>query len=398
MAKKQANAAVAFEASVVLDASTTDLRTTADGYLVANPRIARTGIQVYNGMEVGRPDLKEVRIYRPEAEVFHKDSIASLAHKPVTVEHPSVPVDASNWRDLAAGHLGGDVMRDGEFVRVPLVLMDAAAIDEVKSGRTQLSVGYSAILLWGDGVTPSGESYNAIQTAIRANHVAITHTARGGPKLRMGDRKQERQMANRTLMVDGVGVELEERDVQIIERAISKLTSELTAAKTDLATAKTTAQNDIATAKTETANATAAVSTKDAEIATLKQQLADSKFTPQKLDQMVSDRVKTVQRAQSILGDALVVDGKTDADIRRQVVAKKMGDTAKDWTDDMVTASFNTLTVAVGDSGNNGNLHQVVQVIRHIDNSGGDPVAKAYNEYDEALSNRWKTAGGRQSA
>jgi hypothetical protein len=401
MSKKKANAPVAFEASVVLDASTSDLRETSDGYLVANPRIARTGVQVYQGIELGRPDLKEVRVYRPESEVFSKDSIASLAHKPVTIEHPSEPVNAKNWHDHAVGHLDGDVMRDGEFVRVPLVLMDATAIEQVQSGKTQLSVGYSAILVWADGVTPEGEAYQATQTSIRANHVAITHTARGGPKLRMGDRKsQERKpMATRQIMIDGIPVELEERDVSVVERALTKLREELGLANTALATAKTTAQNDTATAATNLANVSATVATKDAEIATLKQQLADSKMSPQKLDQMVADRVKTVQRAQGIIGDTLVVEGKTDAEMRKQVVLAKLGEVAKDWTDDMVTASFNTLTVAVGDT-NNGNLHQVVQVIRNSDtfNGGGDPVKKAYDEYDNALSNRWKTAGVRQSA
>src|SRR5262245_27634856 len=31
------------------------IRVTTDGYLVATPRFARTGIQIYNGAEVGRP-------------------------------------------------------------------------------------------------------------------------------------------------------------------------------------------------------------------------------------------------------------------------------------------------------------------------------------------------------
>ena len=175
-----------FIETFTLDAANSQLRQTADGYLVGSPRIARTGIQEYAGFEVGRPDLERVRVYRPEGEVFASDALSSLAHKPVTIEHPSIPVTSKNWRDHAVGHLGGDIIRDGEFIRVPLVLMDAKAIAEVRSGRSQLSVGYSAVMQWADGVTDKGETYHVKQTAIRANHVAITHTARGGPKLRMG--------------------------------------------------------------------------------------------------------------------------------------------------------------------------------------------------------------------
>jgi hypothetical protein len=36
-----------------------------DGYLVADARIARTGVQLYAGHEVGKPDMASVRVYRP---------------------------------------------------------------------------------------------------------------------------------------------------------------------------------------------------------------------------------------------------------------------------------------------------------------------------------------------
>lgn len=383
-----------FTEMVALDAAAS-LRETSDGYLVCNPRIARTGIQLYQGWEVGRPEMKEVRVYRPETEVFHADAVASLAHKPVTNEHPDEPVNATNWRDISVGHLGGEVLRDGEFVRVPLVLMDAEAIKEVRDGKTQLSVGYSAMLAWGDGETPKGEKYDAIQSEIRANHVAITRAARGGNKLRMGDRSKtkERTMTTRSFVIDGITVDMEERDMQVVERHVQKLEGELETANTALNALRTSSQADLAKAQTETANVAAAVQTKDAEIVTLKQQLTDSKLTPQQLDKLVSDRVATVQRARSILGDTILVDGKTEADIRRQVVSSKLGDVAKDWNDDMVTASFNTLTV---DTGING-TRLVGEILQTHHNNGSDPLAKSYVEYNEGITNRWKTAGARSA-
>lgn len=369
----------------------TKLRETGDGFMICNPRIARTGIQIYHGAEIGRPQMKEVRVYRPETEVFSTDAMATLAHKTVTVEHPPEMINAKNWRKYAVGRLDDKVARDGEFIRVPLILMDAEAIDVVKGGKSQLSVGYTAKLNWADGVTPGGEKYDVTQTDIRANHVAITHTARGGPQLRMGDNDRRRTMATRTIQVDGISVEMEERDVQVVERTLAKLAGDLTAAQTALATAQTTSQNDVAAAKTEAANAKAEVQTKVAEIETLKKQLGDAKITPAALDKMVSDRVATVQRAKQIIGDALVVEGKTDADMRKQVVLAKMGDAAKDWNDDMITASFNTLSV-IPDSNTGNGLHHVVNVVRNND-TGGDQRLKAYNDYDTDIQNRWKTAG-----
>jgi uncharacterized protein len=336
-----------------------------------------------------------VRVYRPEGEVFSRDAIRTLAGKPITIEHPEVPVTADNWRDYAVGHIGEDVMRDGEFIRVPLILMDAKAVSEVKGGRAELSVGYSAVIEWADGVTPNGEKYHAKQTAIRANHVALTHTARGGPQLRMGDNDRRDNMATRTISVDSLQVTLEDRDAQIVERALAKFATDLATAQAALATAQTTAQNDVAKATTEAANATALVQTKDAELTTIKAQLADAKMTPQKLDQMVSARVATVQRAKSIIGDTLVTEGKTDGEMRKQVVLAKLGEVAKDWNDDMINASFNTL--AVSDNGSFGNSNGLQQVIGVIANNefSTDPRGKAYDEYNADISNRWKTAGGR---
>lgn len=389
-----------FNETIVLDAKfldnkDTQLRETSDGYLICMPRIARTGIQEYLGVEMGKPDMETIRVYRPEGEVFSKDALKTLAGKPVTIEHPNDHVNSQNWRDLAVGYIGNDVLRDGEFIRVPLHLMDAEAIKEVRSGRSQLSVGYSAVVEWGDGVTDKGEKYNATQTAIRANHVAITHTARGGPKLRMGDNDRRSQMLKK-IFVDGIQVEMEERDVQVVEKRLGTLERELSAAQAALATAQTTAQTDAAKAATEVANAKAEVQNKDAEIVTMKKQLDDAKVSPDKLDQMADARVAVKQRAKALL-DSVVLDKKTDAEIRRQVVNAKLGDVAKDWNDDMISASFNTL--AVDTSVNHGNgLDRVINVVRNNDSNGVDDINKSYNQYATDISNRWKTAGSRNSA
>lgn len=355
-----------------------------NGYVRCTPRVARTGIQIYKGYEVGRPAMDEVRVYRPEAEVFAHSALQTLAGKPVTIEHPDVPVTPENWRDYAVGHLGDEVLRDGEFIRVPLHLMDAKAIKEVRDGRAQLSVGYTANLEWADGVAPNGEKYDVKQTSIRANHVAITHAARGGPKLRMGDGQKEKPMATRTITVGGIPVELEDQAAHIVEKQLKELDTALATARTELATIQTKATNDAAQLATTITQA----QTKDAEIATLKQQLTDAKITPQKLQQMVQQRSAIVSRAASIIGDSVPLNDKTDEEIRRQVVNAKLGDVAKDWTDDMVTASFNTLTVQP----TNNTMHQVVDVLRT-----GTPIqdarVAAYNEYEKALSERWKTAG-----
>src|SRR4051812_99678 len=139
------------------------VRRTADGYLAAHARVARTGIQEYRGSELGRPDLDRVRVYRSPEEVFSADALKSFAHRPVTLKHPSVPVTAKNWKRYAGGHTGDEVVRDGEYVRVPLVMMDQAIIDAYeKDGIKELSMGYSTDIQWRQGVTDAGEQYDAV--------------------------------------------------------------------------------------------------------------------------------------------------------------------------------------------------------------------------------------------
>lgn len=87
-----------FTDKITMDGS----RRTGDGYLAANARVARTGIQTYLGREVGKPDMATVKVFRPESEVFHTDALRSFAHRPVTNDHPPEAVSAGTGRPTAS--------------------------------------------------------------------------------------------------------------------------------------------------------------------------------------------------------------------------------------------------------------------------------------------------------
>src|SRR5690606_4151888 len=95
-----------------------DARVSDAGYLEANARIARIGVQQYLGSEVGKPELPVVNVFRDEAEVFSKASLDTFSKIPVTNDHPAEAVTASNWRDLAVGTTGDEVLRDGEYLKI----------------------------------------------------------------------------------------------------------------------------------------------------------------------------------------------------------------------------------------------------------------------------------------
>ncbi|WP_406858502.1 DUF2213 domain-containing protein [Alsobacter sp. KACC 23698] len=318
--------------------SLTDTRTTRDGYLVADARIARTGIQIYLGAEMGRTDLAQVRVYRPEGEVFHADSLASFAHRPVTNDHPAEMVTAANWKKHAIGMMGGEVARDGTFIRVPLTLMDSAAIEAVKAGKRELSAGYQCDIDWTAGQTPQGEAYDAVQKNIRANHLAIVDAGRAGPLCRIGDKASsntgDRSMTDKptkTVIVDGIPIETTDQGATVIDTLQKRLADANKASEAFSA---------------KVGELTATVSAKDGEIAVLKKQVEDAALTPAKLDAAVAARTKTIADAKAIAGDALVVDGKTDAEITRAAVVAKLGDAAKDMDDAAIGGAFRALAAS----------------------------------------------------
>ncbi|CAI8831172.1 DUF2213 domain-containing protein [Pseudomonas sp. IT-P2] len=303
----------------------TGVRRTEDGYLVAEARVARTGIQDYLGTEIdpdnehGLRDKPIVRVYRPESAVFHADAMHSYAYRPMTNGHPGGDgVNSRNWKDVAIGQTGGEVVRDGQFVKVPLVLMDAKAIEDYESGKRELSMGYGAEVVFQDGVSPEGEQYDCFLGPMKMNHLSLEHRARGGEHLRIGDQKPHtpkggHDMADslRKLLVDGISIDVTEQGAQAIEKLNIKLADAATATKT-LTDAHATA---IALKDGELAK-------KDAEIDDLKAKL----LSDADIDKRVTARADLISKAKSI-ADADYT-GKTDADIRKAVVVAKLGDAA----------------------------------------------------------------------
>lgn len=290
----------------------TGVRKTSDGYLVASARTARTGIQVYNGAELGRPDLKTVKVLRPAESVFAADSLSTYAFKPLTNNHPSTPVTSANWRDHSVGNVGNEVVRDGDFVAVPLLLMDAKAVADVEAGKSELSAGYSCSLDWTPGIW-NGETYDAIQNDIRVNHVAIVDRGRAGSDCRIGDDdKGVKTVATKTITYDGLPIEV----TDAAEMLINKLNG-----KVDVADAARLA------AEKQVGELTISVQTKDGEIAALKQQVADAALTPAKLDEAVAARTALVDSVRAIL-PTFDAKGKTDTEIKRAAVAVRLGDAA----------------------------------------------------------------------
>ena len=152
------------------------VKRTSEGYVTARARAVRAGVQDYRASELGLSGDHIVRVMRPSDEVFAVNSVKGFAHAPVTNDHPIELVDADNWRELAVGEVGANVMRDGEFLALDLILKDAAAIKDFEGGKKELSAGYTAEIEFVD----NHPDYDAVMKNIRINHLALVDKARAG--------------------------------------------------------------------------------------------------------------------------------------------------------------------------------------------------------------------------
>lgn len=357
------------------------VRRTEDGYLVAEARVARTGIQDYLGTEIdpdnehGLRDKPIVRVYRPESAVFHADAMHSYAYRPMTNGHPGGDgVNSKNWKDVAIGQTGGEVVRDGQFVKVPLVLMDAKAIEDYESGKRELSMGYGAEVVFQDGISPDGEQYDCFLGPMKMNHLSLEHRARGGEHLRIGDQKPHtpkggHDMADslRKLLVDGLTIEVTEQGAQAIEKLNTKLADAATATKT------LTDAHSVALAG------------KDGEISRLQAALDDAKskiLTDAQIDSRVKARADLISTAKSIAD--VDYSGKGDSEIRKAAVIAKLGDAAITGKDDAyIAARFDIL---VEDAAKDPvRAHLQVQ-----DGKPKNPNDNGQQAYENRLNDAWK--------
>lgn len=309
------------------------------GNMVASVLAARTGIQDYAGYEVGRPEMRIVRVLRPEAEVFAADSLRSFAGAPVTIDHPPESVTTDNWKTYAVGETDGEVVRDGEAVRVPFLLRDAAAIREVEAGKREISMGYACDLAFEPG-EHEGRPYDAVQRNIRINHLAIVDHARGGSALRIGDGAGGagdgaggEGGTNRTILFDGRPIDVTPEGAAAIEALLARL---------DDADGKAGALEALIAALTADRD------TRDATIATLERRVRDAAPTPARLRDLARGYADAVASARA-LGVAVGEDDTVEA-IMAAVVSARLGDEARGWSEAQIAASFAALSAGLRDA------------------------------------------------
>lgn len=276
-------------------------------------RLARTGIQVYR-------DAKgdQIREYRSPEEVFNADSLASLSTVPVTIGHPTGGVSPSTWKLHSVGHVSEmptqRIKLDGaEWIESQALVTDANAISQVASDDLrEVSMGYEANVVMQDGVSPEGEHYDAIQTDIRYNHLALLPRgrARAGREARLTiDGHQDCPQESSDMKVDSSGAQVE--PVKVVVHMVT-LDSVEYERGSDLHVKALNAKLDAADK---------ALAKSDAEVAELK--VDAKKLKADANDTSTLDaRIEFRDSARKLLGDDYDFKGQSDSDVRKAAVCK----------------------------------------------------------------------------
>lgn len=263
---------------------------TPQGGLKVPAYLTREGVFEYRN-----PNGSVRREYRPAAEVFKADSLATLDDAPVTDLHPGM-VDTTNHKEVSKGHVR-DVKQDDRMVAAYVLVQDSELIKAVESGaRKEISCGYTCNFDATPGVTPDGLPYDGIQKDIRYNHVALLPPGAG------------RAGSQVSLRLDSTtAVQLPNQEVRIVTKITFDGKEYVEGSKEHL---------DAMTAKiaVETKRADALEGERDQ----LKKDLAEA---PAKVAASMQARAALETSARKVLGADVKFDGKSDLDVMSMAIA-----------------------------------------------------------------------------
>lgn len=307
----------------------------ADGTVKVEAVVTRSGVFEYRN-----PDGSTRREYRPKQEVFNQDSMKSFGLMAVTLRHHGL-ITADNRKEFGIGTVLEGIRQDGNAVIATLHIYDSEAINLLKAGMNQTSCGYEQDLIKTPGVTDDGERYDAMQTNIRGNHVAIVEVARAGDDARVrmdsatmiaGDPAKEMNMdelkkaladlAALTVRMDSV-----EKERDTLKTSVAKLEGERDAA-IDKATKADKARQDAAESTEKTVRERIKLEGFAGRF--LRTDAGDvtdvSKMTPTEIKSAIVERLSGKKLARQ---DAAYVDARFDAAIEDAGEADAATDTAR---------------------------------------------------------------------
>lgn len=314
---------------------------TDEGYISGVVPVAKVGVLTYN-----LPDGSMRRELVPEDTLFNQDSMNSLKMKPITDTHPiERRVDSSTAKLRKVGFTGENVSREGIFLTTPVVVTDHDAVQNVDSGRDELSPGYRCDLLFQSG-SFEGQHYDAIQLNRKYNHVALCDKARGGKEIRMNFDSEKCD-----------GIEITEffnirKEPDMVKFKIDGIDYDCAP---EVANYIAKIQGDIGTAKNDSATANTNLQKVTAERDTLKEKVDafEKRDFASEVQKAANEKLALIETAKSVLdADELAKVVNLDAlSIKKAVIMKKSPSAKLDDKNEIyIEARFDSVVENIGSS------------------------------------------------
>lgn len=321
-----------FDKSIITDSN---MQVTKEGYLTVKAPVTRPGVFPYQRAD-GSIQL-EAKL--PE-NLFASETIQSLNAKPVTNDHPSEPVNASNHQKYAKGTTHTDACVSDNKLFVSFTITDSKTIQAVRDGKRELSLGFESEVVKESG-TYAGERYDAVQKSVLVNHLAIVDEGRVGPEIAIrGD--------SAAFMIDSKNTKKQGGNKMPVLKIDSKEYEVDSVVKSRF---------DALEAKLDAANAKAAkVDALEGERDGLKTKLDKAEsdleeankntMTEEDIENAVTERAALLDSAKVMLGDSFDFKGKTAREIKEAAI-KTSNDSfdSKDKSDEYVNAFYDAMTV-----------------------------------------------------
>jgi uncharacterized protein len=157
-----------------------------NGYLlVRGCPISSYGIFDYGAGQLDMPGdpNRIVKVYRPESAVNDPNAIASFKNVPLINDHEMLSGFSNDSTATApekygvSGVLTANVYYDAPWMRGDIKVFSREMQDALKSGKKDLSLGYSCDFIEQPGVW-NNQPYEAVQTNLRGNHIALVDEGR----------------------------------------------------------------------------------------------------------------------------------------------------------------------------------------------------------------------------
>lgn len=330
-----------------------DAQRSPEGFVQARAPLTKTGVFPYE-----QKDGTILRELRHPEDVYAGAALKSMEMMPIQVDHIAM-LTPENSKALQVGQVGNNIEVSSPHVWGNLRLTAREGIDAATlQGKDGLSCGYFCDLVMEPGVY-NGEQYDARQTNITYNHLALCAIPRLGDELRVSmdsagafqteraaraDSTQENPMNVKILAHNGIQYDALPEVAAEVKRLQDALTKATTDAATASATATTLLDSTKATMQAAIDTATAKADASTAKVTGLE---AEAKLIPTKIADGIKARIGLVQIATKTLAEADLakLDSMTDAEIKAAVITARQPEIKLDGKSEAyIQASFDIAT------------------------------------------------------